>query len=134
MRRTTDLSRREFSVALAAVTLGACARSTPVVAPTPATTPPAPMPAPPAAATTPAPATPTDPNAPLADALFTVVAARFGEHITEEQRTSVRTDILNSIRTAQRVRTAPLTNADDPFSVCVGPVAMPAATRRRRRA
>jgi hypothetical protein len=136
MRRTTDLSRREFSAALAAVTLAACARRAPTALPAPVGAPPAPNPAPPAApiTTSAAPAaaaTPADPNAPLADALFTVVTARFGTHITEEQRPSVRADILNAIRTAQRVRTTPLTNADDPFPVCVGPAAPVSRPRRR---
>lgn len=131
MRRPSDLTRREFSVALAAVTLTACARPAPVVSPAPVATP-EPMPAA-AVRPTPAPAAQDDPNAAVAEALFTVVAARFGAHITDDQRASVRTDILNSVRTAQRIRTTPLTNADDPFSVCVAPIGAAAAPRSRRR-
>ena len=111
---TSSLTRREFTAsAVLAALATACAR----VAPKPA-----PKPAPAPASTTPAAAQPQqaqDPNTPLADALLTVAVAQYGAHIMADERTKVRDGILRNLRLANRLRSVPITNADEPHSACV---------------
>jgi hypothetical protein len=106
------LTRREFAAsAIAAALTAACAR-------VPAT----PAPASPAPAT-PAPAsgaaTQPDANAPLADALLTVVVARYGKHLPDDERPRVREGILRNLRLGARLASTPVPNSADPYSVCV---------------
>ena len=122
-------TRREFAASLAVGTVGAlagCAHTshsaTTVAAPAaaPVATPSPPSPAAVADSTK----TP-DPAAPQADALLSVVVARYGKFIPDAERADVRRGIRGSMRLADRLRAAALTNAVDPFSsfVPAGPVA-----------
>ena len=105
----TDLTRREFAAsAIAAALTAACAR-----------VPAAPAPAPAAPASPSGAAAPPDPNAPLADALLTVVVARYGAHLPADERPRVREGILRNLRLGARLASTPVPNAADPYSVCV---------------
>ena len=111
---TAALTRREFAAsAIAAALTAACARVP--ATPTPAS--PA-SPAPTSTPTSGAAAQP-DPNGPLADALLTVVVARYGSHLPEDERPRVRDSILRNLRLGARLAATPVPNSADPYSVCV---------------
>ncbi|MDQ3321598.1 MAG: twin-arginine translocation signal domain-containing protein [Acidobacteriota bacterium] len=97
-------SRRQFVKTIAALAVAA-----PIVASAQTTTtkeataPPNPQP-------TPAPQT----ISPVAKAYGEVAEARFGSKLTAEQLSSVKRDLEGNVRTADRLRTVKLLNADEP--------------------
>lgn len=96
-------TRRDFALTLGAATLGACVGTPPV--------PPAPvLPSP----TTLPPNADADADAALADAMTQLVRRRYGAHLTEEQITLVRGDIVSGLRASDRLRTILLPNATEP--------------------
>jgi len=56
---------------------------------------------------------PLTPSA-AADALGELVRVRYGRFLTEEQLADVKRQIERSLRSAERLRSIPLTNADEP--------------------
>ncbi len=114
----TQPTRREFAATLASGAVGmlaACAHPAhlPSPLPAPASAPVGAASAPPTAAdSTHAP----DPAAPQADALLSVVVARYGASIPDAERADVRRGIRGNMRLADRLRGTPLMNAIDPFS------------------
>lgn len=96
-------TRRDFALTVGAATLGACVRTPPVppapVLPVPATSPPA---------------TDADANAALADAMTTLVRQRYGAHLSDEQITAVRGDVLSGLRASDRLRAILLPNSTEP--------------------
>lgn len=96
-------TRRDFALTLGAATLGACVGTPPV--------PPAPvLPSP----TTSPPNADADAHAALAAAMTQLVRRRYGAHLTEEQITLVRGDIVSGLRASDRLRTILLPNATEP--------------------
>jgi|SRR5687768_1208182 len=95
-------TRRDFALTLGAATLGACVG-----------TPPAPpAPAQPATAS-PANAA-ADADAALADTMTQLVRRRYGAHLSDEQITRVREDIVSGLRASDRLRAILLPNASEP--------------------
>jgi hypothetical protein len=63
---------------------------------------------------------PEDPrHPPVIEARLAELIARFGERLSEEQRAQVRARILREVTLAEKLRTRPLTNADEPEIVFV---------------
>ncbi len=99
-------TRRDFALTLGAATLGACVGTPPV--------PPAPnIPAPTASPSN----TDADANAALADAMTQLVRRRYGAHLTDEQVTRVREDVVSGLRASDRLRAILLPNAIEPDAV-----------------
>ena len=112
-------TRREFAVTLAAAALTACAGRGVHTSSAPAAI---------GAAST---SSKPDPNAPIADLLAGVVAARYGGALDAEQRKQVRGGILHTLQLSDRLRAVTLPNAVDPFSsLCVSPSAASAGVDR----
>jgi hypothetical protein len=106
------LARRSFTKTVAAAMLAA-----PVLAASAnAQTPPAKAEpkAPPNPQPTPTPAQTTPPPSPTAVAYAEVARVRFGDHLSAEQFESVKRDLEGNVRTADRLRTFKLKNADEP--------------------
>jgi hypothetical protein len=96
-------TRRDFALTVGAATLGACVRTPPG--------PPAPViPAP----TTSSPNADADTNAALADAMTRLVRQRYGAHLSDDQITAVRGDILSGLRASDRLRAILLPNSTEP--------------------
>lgn len=51
---------------------------------------------------------------PVAEAYAGVARARFNEHVTPEQFELIRRDLEGNVRTAERLRSVKLKNADEP--------------------
>src|SRR5215212_10105991 len=104
-------SRRRFTKTLtaafiAAPALAANAQTPPATSEPKAPPQPAPAPAQP-------PQGPPAPS-PLALAYFEVARQRFGASLTPEQLEAVKRDLEGNVRTAERLRTSKLKNADEP--------------------
>jgi hypothetical protein len=99
-------TRRDFALTLGAATLGACV-ATPPVPPPPS------IPAPTASPSN----TDADANAALADAMTQLVRRRYGAHLTDEQVTRVREDVVSGLRASDRLRAILLPNAIEPDAV-----------------
>ena len=114
----TALTRREFTAAaIAAGLTAACARTpAPAPAPAPATTAGVP-PTTPATGAAQGQGAP-NPYTPLADAMMGIVVARYAAQLPEEDRPKVRDAIARGLAFGDRLRKVPITNADDPYSVC----------------
>ncbi len=96
-------TRRDFALTLGAATLGACVGTPPV--------PPAPvLPAPTASPSD----VDADANAALADAMTQLVRRRYGTHLTDDQITLVRGDIVSGLRASDRLRAILLPNGTEP--------------------
>jgi hypothetical protein len=95
-------TRRDFALTLGAATLGACVG-----------TPPAP-PAPAQPATASPANADADANAALADTMTQLVRRRYGAHLSDEQITRVREDIVSGLRASDRLRAILLPNASEP--------------------
>ncbi len=95
-------TRRDFALTLGAATLGACVG-----------TPPAP-PAPAQPATASPANADADANATLADTMTQLVRRRYGAHLSDEQITRVREDIVSGLRASDRLRAILLPNASEP--------------------
>lgn len=113
-------TRREFAAtAIAAALTAACARALPAPAPAPA-----PAAAPASAAVPPPPAEPPpvpDPNAAQTEALTSVVFAHYAT-VDPARRGDVKDGVARTLLLADRMRSVPIPNAADPFSVCWNPV------------
>jgi hypothetical protein len=101
-------SRRNFARTFAAALVAAPLATSLVQAQTPdkpkeAPAPPAPQPS----------QTPQQPS-PTAEAYRTVARARFGEHVKPEQWEQIMKDLEGNVRTADRLRSIKLKNADEP--------------------
>ncbi len=57
---------------------------------------------------------PADSSAPLVEARLAQVLARIARQLTDDQQTQVRKRIGRSVELAEKVRSTPLTNADEP--------------------
>lgn len=104
-------SRRRFTKSVAAAVVAAPLVSLMVKAQTPpgaktkeATAPPNPQPSP----------SPQQKPSPVAEAYAAVARARFGEHVTPEQFELIKRDLEGNVRTADRLRSVKLKNADEP--------------------
>lgn len=99
------VSRRRFAKTLAAALVAAplAAKAQKPIAPKEAVAPPN---------TQPSPAPPT--ASPTAEAYSEVARARFGDKISVEQLTQVKSDLEGNVRTAERLRAAKLQNAEEP--------------------
>jgi hypothetical protein len=111
-------TRRQFTATLAAAgaasVLTACARRVPA----PASAAPA-TPAPPDPTLVAAPpAPPTSAADAAAEQLLGVVAARYGSVFPGDHRADVRKGIGRTLQIAEQLRSAAITNAADPFTVC----------------
>lgn len=99
------VSRRKFAKTLAAVLVAAplTVKAQKPIVPKEAVAPPnpPPSPAPPAASLT-------------AEAYGEVARARFGDKLSVEQLTQVKSDLEGNVRTAERLRAAKLQNAEEP--------------------
>ena len=96
-------TRRDFALTVGAATLGACVGTPPV--------PPAPV----LPTTTASPSdADADVNAALADAMTQLVRRRYGAHLSEEQITMVRGDIVSGLRASDRLRAILLPNGTEP--------------------
>jgi hypothetical protein len=58
-----------------------------------------------------------DPIQAEADARMALIVARFGKHLDDEARKSVRAELEGIVRRAERLRKFPLDNGDGPFPV-----------------
>lgn len=98
-----QLSRRRFAKTLAAALIAAplTANAQKVTKEAVAPPNPQPSPAPPAASLT-------------AEAYGEVARARFGDKLSVEQLTQVKSDLEGNVRTAERLRAAKLQNAEEP--------------------
>ena len=103
-------SRRQFAQTIAAALVAAPIVSTTLIAQTPPATSKQ-APAPPNPQPTPAPQTPPSP---VAEAYAEVARLRFGEKLTPDELTRLKRDIEGNVRTAERLRTFKLKNADEP--------------------
>lgn len=120
---SSNPTRREFAAtAIAAALTAACARAAPAIAPAPAPVE-APAAAPAAAAVPPSPTVPVpapDPNAAQTEALTSVVFAHY-RTVDPARRGDVKDGVARTLLLADRMRTVPIANASDPFSVCWNP-------------
>lgn len=57
---------------------------------------------------------PKDPAAATAEALFTVIRARYGQFLTAEQLDLVQRSVRNRVATAETLRRVQLKNSDEP--------------------
>ena len=96
-------TRRDFALTLGAATLGACV-GTPAVPPVPV------QPTPTASPSN----ADADAHAPVADAMTQLVRHRYGAHLSDEQITQVREDIVGGLRASDRLRAILLPNATEP--------------------
>ena len=58
-----------------------------------------------------------NPTEGVLDALFDMVLARYGHRLTLTEQAEVRKGIEQGIENARALKTVPLTNSDEPFSV-----------------
>jgi DNA-directed RNA polymerase specialized sigma24 family protein len=56
---------------------------------------------------------------PIIDAQLAVIVARCGDQLTEEQRAEIRTRLARGLSLADKLRSVPLGNADEPEIVFV---------------
>lgn len=98
-----QVSRRRFAKTLAAALIAAPLTAKAQKTTKEAVAPPNPQPSPalPAAS-------------PMAEAYGEVARARFGDKLSAEQLTQVKSDLEGNVRTAERLRAAKLQNADEP--------------------
>jgi hypothetical protein len=52
-----------------------------------------------------------------ADALFELVKGRYGDRLTPEQLDDIRKSVAEAAERSEKLRSVPLENGDEPFSV-----------------